>query len=362
MWPLGILLAGAVVLVVALLPAAGSAVVLTAPTNTSEPRIIGQAMEGKTLTANPGTWSGTTPIHYDYRWVRCPTDGGAPDGSNCGFIPNATNSSYRLRDADVGLRIRVRVTATNSDGAGLAASNATPVVKGSARPQNVQPPTITGSPVVGQTLTGDPGTWSGTQPISYSAQWRQCNATGGNCSNIAGATGRTYSLKQADVGSTLRVRVTARNSIASTTATSVPTAVIAATAPTGCPGGAGPLSVNQLTPPARLLVDRLQASPSPIPRSATSIVVRFHVSACNGRDVAGALVYVTATPYNQFVIPPEQPTGQDGWATLTMPRGKKFPAASNQTLLVMFVRARKQTDPLLGGISTRRLVSFRLAK
>ena len=116
-WPLGILLAGAVVLAVGLLPAAGSAVVLTAPTNTSEPRIIGQAMEGKTLTANPGTWSGTTPIHYDYRWVRCPTDGGAPDGSNCGFIPNATNSSYRLRDADVGLRIRVRVTATNGDGA-----------------------------------------------------------------------------------------------------------------------------------------------------------------------------------------------------------------------------------------------------
>ncbi len=138
--------------------------------------------------------------------------------------------------------------------------------------------------------------------------------------------------------------------------------MISASAPTGCPGGTGTVHVDQLTPPARLLIDGLQVSPNPVPRSATNIVVRFHVGACNGRPVAGALVYVTATPYNQFVIPPEQPTGQDGWATLNMARGKKFPAASNQTLLIMFVRARKASDPLLGGISTRRLISFRLAK
>jgi hypothetical protein len=349
-------------IVAALLPGSGAARAQAAPTNTTEPRIIGEAVEGKTLTANPGTWSGTTPIQYAYRWVRCPTDGGANDGANCGFIPNATNSSYRLRDADVGLRIRVRVTASNSDGAALAASNPTAIVRGSARPRNAEPPTIAGSPVVGQTLTASPGTWSGTQPITFSYQWRRCNASGGSCGSIGGATGRTYGLRQADVGSTLRVRVTARNSVGSADATSVPTAVIAATPVTGCPGGTGPVHVDQLTPPARLLVDRLQVTPSPIPRSATNLVVRFHVSACNGRDVAGALVYVTATPYNQFVIPPEQPTGADGWATLNMQRGRKFPAASNQTLLVMFVRARKGSDPLLGGISTRRLVSFRLAK
>jgi len=125
--------------------------------------------------------------------------------------------------------------------------------------------------------------------------------------------------------------------------------------------GNGVIHVDQLSPPARLLIDRLQATPSPITRSTGGIVARFHVSACRGRSVAGAIVYATAVPYNQFAIAPEQPTGEDGWVTLSMNRLKGFPAAKNQTLLVMFVRARKGGEPLLGGISTRRLVSFRLA-
>ena len=189
-----------------------------------------------------------------------------------------------------------------------------------------------------------------------------CNATGGNCSNIGGATGKTYVTRQSDVGRTLRVRVTARNAVGDETQTTVPTAVITAVAPTGCPGGNGPMSITQVSPPARLLVDRFQVQPNPIPRSTGGLVVNFRVTACGGRPVAGALVYVTAVPFNQFTIPPEAQTGGDGMAILRMERGRKFPAASNQTLLVMFVRARKGGEPVLAGISTRRLISFRLAK
>jgi hypothetical protein len=359
---LAVPLAAAVALTAALLPGAGSARALVPPNNTSEPSISGQAIEGRLLTANPGTWSGSTPMTFTYRWLRCPTDGGAPDGSNCLVIGGATSNSYRLRDADVGLRIRVRVTAQNADGTDSAASNPTGIVQGSARPNNLTPPSIAGDPVLGEALTADPGLWSGTQPITFTYQWRSCNRTGGNCQNIAGATGRTYALKQTDVGTTLRIRVTARNSIGSTNATSVPTAVIAASAPTGCPGGNGPVSITQLTPPARLLVDRFQVSPNPIPRSTGALSVGFRVTACGGRPVAGALVYITAVPYNQFAIPPEQQTGGDGIAILRMDRLKGFPAAKNQSLLVMFVRARKGGEPVLAGISTRRLISFRLAK
>ena len=354
--------ASAIALAAVLLPAASFAVPQTAPNNTGEPRILGNAAEGRTLTATQGTWSGSTPMTFAYRWLRCPTDGGAPDGSNCAPIGSATSNDYRVRDADVGLRLRVRVTATNADGSDRATSNPTAIIQGSAKPRNVEPPTISGSPVLGQTQTANRGMWSGTQPISFSFQWRSCNASGGNCSSINGATGTTYVTKQSDVGSTLRVRVTARNTNGTETASSAPTAVIASGAPSGCPGGSGAINVSQVTPPARLLVDRFQVQPNPIPRSTTGLTVSFRVTACGGRPVAGALVYVTAVPYNQFAIPPEQQTGGDGIAILRMDRLGGFPAANNQTLLVMFVRARKGGEPVLSGISTRRLISFRLAR
>jgi hypothetical protein len=70
----------AAALTAALLPGSGSARALVPPDNTTEPSISGQAIEGRTLTANPGIWSGSTPMTFTYRWLRCPTDGGAQDG------------------------------------------------------------------------------------------------------------------------------------------------------------------------------------------------------------------------------------------------------------------------------------------
>ena len=230
-----------------------------------------------------------------------------------------------------------------------------------AKPTNQRPPTITGTPQVGSTLTAKEGTWTGN-PTDYDYAWRRCDSDGGSCSLISGANEKTYVLKQVDQGNTIRVRVTAQNADGRTTATSVPTAVIRE-APTTPPPAANACdkstpAASELKPPERLQIAGQQVSPSVIVSSTDSIVARYRVTACNGKPVQGALVYVTAVPYNMFTVPPEATTGADGWAELRMNRQRGFPATPRQQLLVMFVRARGPGGDLLGGISTRRLVSF----
>jgi hypothetical protein len=230
-----------------------------------------------------------------------------------------------------------------------------------ARPTNQQPPTVQGTPQVGSTLTAREGTWTGT-PTDFAYAWRRCDADGGSCSTISGATEKTYLLKQVDAENTLRVRVTARNADGSTTATSVPTAVIRAAAtpppPTATACDKSVVLANELKPPERLSISGQQVTPAVIGGSTDTIVARFRITACSGKPVQGALVYVTAVPYNMFTVPQEAQTGSDGWAELRMNRLRGYPATPRQQLLVMFVRGREQGGNLLGGISTRRLVSF----
>jgi hypothetical protein len=227
-----------------------------------------------------------------------------------------------------------------------------------AAPSNQSPPTISGTPEEGKTLTTTNGTWAGTTPITYTYSWRRCDSDGGSCSQIGGATQSTYVLKKVDVGNTIRSRVTARNSDGSSNATSVPTAVVRAAAapPSGCAGNA-PIQIGSVSPPERLDVDGQSISPGVVGRSSQSVTIRAHVS-CNGKSVQGALVYATAVPFNQFTTPAETATGADGWAQLTMTQLSGFPAARQQQLLVVFFRARKSGENALGGVSTRRLVSF----
>lgn len=229
-------------------------------------------------------------------------------------------------------------------------------------PTNVTPPSITGTPERGQTLTSSTGTWAGTTPMTFAYQWLRCNEAGASCQNVGGAEGRqaNYQLRTSDVGRTIRVRVTARNNDGTAQATSAQTAVVRQPAPPAAPcSGNAPIQIASVTPPERLVVDGQSISPNPVTRSTTSISLRFHVS-CAGKSVQGALVYATAVPFNQFSIPAEATTGPDGWTSLTMNRQEGFPAARNQQLLVVFVRARKAGENVLGGVSTRRLVSFRV--
>jgi hypothetical protein len=68
-------------------------------------------------------------------------------------------------------------------------------------------PAISGTPVENGALTATDGTWSGTPAIDRS--WRRCDSGGNACEPIQGANGVSYTPTGADVGSRLRLRVTA---------------------------------------------------------------------------------------------------------------------------------------------------------
>jgi hypothetical protein len=90
-------------------------------------------------------------------------------------------------------------------------------------PQSLTAPTITGSATVGGVLRAGPGTWSDATSFTYA--WQRCSTT---CVAIPGATQAAYTVTAADVGSALRVVVTAANEVGQTAAVSAPTAPIPA--------------------------------------------------------------------------------------------------------------------------------------
>ena len=213
----------ALVVLAALLAGGGAqAMRNAAPVNTAPPGVSGTPTVGQTLTGSEGSWS-NTPTSFAYQWLRC--NGG---GNNCASVANGTQNTYTLVGADVGNTMRVRVTATNADGSNAAQSAQTAAVAAatsSAAPKNTAAPTISGTPKVGQTLTVDPGSWSGN-PTSFAYQWQRCDADVAACSNLVGATGKTYGLPTADLGYRLRVVATAHNAKGTDTATSAITTVV----------------------------------------------------------------------------------------------------------------------------------------
>ena len=80
--------------------------------NVTPPQITGTVRQGELLSVTQGTWNGTTPLTYTYRWERC-------DGA-CTEV--ATSALYGVAAADVGKRLKVTVTATGPGGTDAASS------------------------------------------------------------------------------------------------------------------------------------------------------------------------------------------------------------------------------------------------
>lgn len=330
-----------------------SAAPTVAPQNVGEPAVTGTTRVGQVLRTTRGTWTGTEPISFAFRWFRC--DGaGAPDASDCVRIANAPNATYVLREADAGFRIRSQVVARNVDGSARATSNPTAVVI-SARPTNLREPSISGTAAVGSRLQANRGEWAGDQPITFSFIWLRCSTKGDNCSEIQGANDPDYEVRDADTGRTIRVRVVARNDRGSTSAISSPTATVG-----GGSNPSGGLDVGQLQAAGdRLVVAQVQFSPNPVTSSTSPITARVKVTARGGRAVTGARVFMRGTP--RVVQGQTQVTQADGWATLTLVPNSNFPQPRNGFNVQFFIKAFRSGDPALGGIAGFRLVQVRLA-
>src|SRR6478672_6754995 len=311
-------------------------------------------MVGQTLTADTGDWSGN-PTDYTYRWQRCDND-----GQSCGDIDNATAKTYKLTDADVGNTIRLQVTAKNNDGNTTASSKVTDVISGNAAPRATAQPSISGKAQVGETLTANPGKWA-EGPATFAYQWQLCDKSGANCKDITGATGQTYGVRSGDKDNTIRVQVTAKNLVGTTTANSDQTgAITTGTTPGPNPapvGVGGAISITAISLPNRLIISSIQFTPRVITSRQQQITARFKVTEANGgKSVAGALVYAIAVPASQVTRSGEVQTDSTGWATVHFQPLRALPMRAGARVN-FFVRARKAGENPLAGVSTRRLVS-----
>lgn len=178
----------------------GASPTAPAPVFDVAPSISGTAMEGETLTGADGTIRFGTVVGR--AWLR-----------NGSAISGASGSTYLLVSADVGANISFRVTATGEGGSTNGTSAPVGPVDASPVPSWTVDPYITGTASIGQTLVGSDGTLvNGTVSAR---QWLR------NGVAISGATGSTYVLVSADIGTTITFRVTASNTGGSASATSL---------------------------------------------------------------------------------------------------------------------------------------------
>jgi len=238
--------------------------------------------------------------------------------------------------------------------AGLAQAEALVV------PANTTPPTISGTARDGDTLTVEEGTWTGDDPKTFTYQWQRCDVNGLNCADVAGATGVTYAVQTSDVGNRQRVRVTATNTTGSATANSQPTAQV--TPPEGATlvsGGRYSIPATSVRLPHRLVVSGVEFAPG-ILRSRQAFTGRFRITDTRGYYVRDAIVLVTGVPLGWILAPQEVRTNVDGLATLQLQPTTRLRLVRGGSM-VMFIRARKDGDSILAGVSSRRLVRVRTA-
>ncbi len=230
-----------------------------APTGTLT--ITGASTEDQQLTAVSTLADADGLGTLSYQWLRA--------GS---AISGATGTTYLLGDADVGSAISVRVRYTDGQGhAEEITSAATPAVA-NVNDAPTGALTITGTPAEDQQLTvaSTLADADGLGTLNY--QWLRAGSA------ISGATGTTYTLGDADVGSAISVRVRYTDGQGyAEEVISTPTAAVA-NVPDAPTLGASSFTANTTTPYPT------EHSTTPIPVTMASLL-----SSLNPQDADGDL-------------------------------------------------------------------------
>ena len=195
-------------------------------TATGAPTISGTAQVGETLTANTSGVAdadGLSSVQYEYQWIADDTD-----------IAGATGSTYTLTDSEESKAIEVQVSFTDdADNEETLTSAATAAVAAKPNSPATGAPTISGTAQVGETLTANTSGVAdadGLGSVQYEYQWLADDT------DIAGATGSTYTLTDSEESKAITVKVSFTDDADNEeTLTSVATTAVAGAVDSGAP-------------------------------------------------------------------------------------------------------------------------------
>jgi len=209
---------------------------LKVPGNTVAPTITGSGYLFGTLTnTNLGTWT-NTPTSYARQWRRGTPSAGGGEPSGYSNISGATSSTYVTTSADNDKYIICQITATNAVGNNSAASNSIYISK--YAPVSLLPYTLSGTPIVGATLTAleQIGSWKSTTtntddtyPDTFEYEWSYADGTIRQSTALNGINQNTYLIVNADLNQQIRVRVTGTNTGGSATSAYTTSATVTTT-------------------------------------------------------------------------------------------------------------------------------------
>jgi hypothetical protein len=204
------------------------------PTLGATPTVAGLPTQGSRLVATPGSWTGSGTVAFAFQWYRCDTM-----GARCEALRGVTERGRRIGPGDVGHTLSLEVRATDETGTRTVYASLVGPVAGVPTALALKArPLVSGDSVLGSTIRVDPGRWQ-PEPTGFNFQWARCNLEARACTPIAGATGETHQIGEADLGHPLAAIVQARSRAAARAVFSVATPVAVAERGTTGPSSTG---------------------------------------------------------------------------------------------------------------------------